>query len=391
MCENGNESCVLPSTTINNFMTHHNAEQAVDGGKNVPTSAQHGVISDAAHLADLFGTPLLVVHESELRATMRRFRDAFSRPAWQCSIVYAGKALMLQAIAQIAREEGLLLDVCSEGELQTILRAGISAEWCVFHGCAKSAHELKLALSSGTRFVVVDNAAEIVALSHIVVARAQQCTVLVRINPGVAAATQPQIQTSGAGSKFGFPVNDGQAEAAVIALQQTAGLLFAGLHCHIGSQIFELDSYEAEIAGLADFAALLRRKHAIDCAVVNLGGGLGLSESSARPAPSAQAWADTVFNSIDKHFGQANLPRPSLMVEPGRAIIAGAGTTLYRVVVEKTLGTGERALIVDGGMSDNPRPALYQAAYEVALASGERNAPADRRYTVFGRHCETDL
>ena len=354
-------------------------------------NSEHAVESDAGHLADLFGTPLVVIDAAVLRGTMRRFRAAFARPPWRCEVVYAGKALMLQAIARIAHEEGLLLDVCSEGELQTVLRASLPASGCILHGCAKTDQELELAVHSGVRHIVIDHEREIDALNEIARRKSARCPVLVRVNPGIAAATKSQIQTSAPGSKFGFPVQDGQAFAAVQRIAQASALDFAGLHCHIGSQIFELNSYAAEIENLADFAALLARATGQATRILNVGGGLGVGDNDLSAPPAPEAWADVIFENVERCFSQRELPRPELMVEPGRAIVAAAGATLYRVAVSKTLANGERALIVDGGMSDNPRPALYEAAYRVTLASGKHDAQADQHYTIFGRHCETDL
>jgi len=275
--------------------------------------------------------------------------------------------------------------------LQTAFKAGVPPRSCILHGCAKTKQELELAVQRGLRYVVVDHEAEIEALDHVARTRRARCAVLVRVNPGIAAATKSQIQTSAPGSKFGFPVQDGQALDAVRRVAQAEALDFAGLHCHVGSQIFDLQTYGVEIDGLAAFSAQLAREGGVAPSVINVGGGLGVGDNDLSAAPAPEDWADTIFERVEHAFARSGLPRPHLMVEPGRAIVAAAGATLYRVAVVKTLASGERALIVDGGMSDNPRPALYEAAYRVTLASGNRNAGADHHYTIFGRHCETDL
>ncbi|MDQ6780242.1 MAG: diaminopimelate decarboxylase [Candidatus Eremiobacteraeota bacterium] len=361
-------------------MTFHNTERPLE--------------CDDHHLAELFGTPLLVMDEPVLRHRMRRFREAFQRPGWSTSVVYAAKALMLQAVARIAWEEGLLLDACSEGELHTALRAGVPGADCIMHGCAKTSQELALAVESGVRHVVVDNQQEIIALDAFARAAGKRSSVLVRVNPGIAAATKAQIQTGSVGSKFGFPIGDGQALAAVRAVCEAGGLLFGGVHCHLGSQIFDLSSYAHEIQSLAVFAADIQAALAIAPRIINLGGGLGVGEADEADG-LLQRWADTVFETATQAFAAAALPRPELMIEPGRAIVAHAGSTLYRVVVGKTLADGRRALIVDGGMSDNPRPALYEASYRVSRASRSAAAKSadgqNVEYTIFGRHCETDL
>lgn len=365
--------------TIANNMAFHNSERPVD--------------CDDAHLAELFGTPLLVLDDLVLRRQMRRFREAFRRPGWSSTVVYAAKALMLQAVARIAWEEGLLIDACSEGELHTALRAGVPGADCILHGCAKTHQELTLAVESGVRHVVVDNQREIATLNAFARTAGKRSSVLVRVNPGIAAATKTQIQTGSPGSKFGFPIADGQAMAAVRAVREAGGLAFDGLHCHLGSQIFDLSSYAQEIDSLATFAASIHASLAIAPRIINLGGGLGVGEAGQADG-LLQRWADIVFESATQAFAAAALPRPELMIEPGRAIVAHAGSTLYRVVVDKTLADGRRALIVDGGMSDNPRPALYEASYHVSRAGAKSAAKTKSdllEYTVFGRHCETDL
>jgi diaminopimelate decarboxylase len=297
---------------------------------------------------------------------------------------------MLKAIAKIVDEEGLGLDVCSEGELLTALQAGVAPQRCTLHGCAKTAAELELAARSGLGYIVVDNEAEIESLARIAQALRARARVLVRINVAVAAPTKTSVQTSSVESKFGFPIGDGQALAAVEAVQRAPWLDFCGVHCHIGSQIIDFDAYAEAIDRLARFVQTALTERSIPCEAFNVGGGLGVALDDHALAPSPEAWADAIFAAMETHFPGKRQKRPRLMVEPGRALISGAGTSLYTVAVRKTLPNGSQALIVDGGMSDNPRPALYEAQYRVTLVS-RTDAEADGSYTVFGRHCETDL
>jgi diaminopimelate decarboxylase len=347
---------------------------------------------DLNELAKTFGTPLLVIDERQLRSDMRRLKDAFRHPVWCCDIAYAAKALALKAIAKIAHEEGLGFDACSEGELETALQAGVPPQRCILHGCAKTERELELAVRSSIRYVVVDNAEEIETLQRIARRTDARVPILVRVNVAVHAATRTQIQTSAPESKFGFPISDGQARDAVLTASRSPSLAFCGLHCHIGSQISELAVYGQAITRLADFMLLLERDHGIGCDTMNLGGGLGLADSdggSQSAGPTPQAWAETIFEALERCFKDGR-HKPKILVEPGRAVVARAGSTLYAIAARKILADGSRALIVDGGMSDNPRPALYEAVYGVTLAS-RPNADPDGRYTIFGRHCETDL
>jgi diaminopimelate decarboxylase len=344
----------------------------------------------AEQLAKTFGTPLVVIDENRLRAQLRRFRAAFKHPRWTCRIVYAAKALTLAAIARIVHEEGLWFDACSEGELATALRAGTPPSECVLHGCAKTAGELELAVRAGVRFIVVDNEEEIAALRTIARGEGTHIPVLLRVNVDVAAPTRKQIQTSTPESKFGIPIQDGQAEAAARRMIRSESFAFHGLHCHLGSEIADLGVYADAVRKLAALASALERTHGVHCEILNVGGGLAASDGAGQPNnPTPEAWAGALFAAMGECFAGGDSKR-TLLIEPGRAILCGAGATLYTVAVRKTLATGEQAVIVDGGMSDNPRPALYGATYPLSIASREHEEP-DGRYTIFGRHCETDL
>lgn len=363
-------------------MVPHNAERVVVA----PVSTQPSVLLALAVTHD---TPLLVIDEALLRGAMRRFSKAFTRAGWDASVTYAGKALLLRAIASIAHEEGLALDVCSLGEFETALRAGVPAADCIVHGCWKTADELDAAARLGVRHVVVDHRAEINDLG----ARAQTAgttvDVLVRVNPGIAAHTHELIRTGAPDSKFGFALADGQALEAAMAVLAHPQLRFAGLHCHIGSQISDLTSYDSEIDALLSFARVLRRRCGATCAVIDVGGGLGIGDTAGGTALTPENWAAAIFGALERGLADGELSRPHIYVEPGRALIAEAGTTLYRIGVRKRMPDGCDALIVDGGMSDNPRPALYAARYRVSIV-GREHAEPDGEYTIFGRHCETD-
>jgi diaminopimelate decarboxylase len=363
-------------------MVPHNSERVVDAPAGIASSA-------LLDLGVTYGTPLLVIDEAALRGAMRRFANAFTREGWSASVTYAGKALLVRAIARIAHEEGLALDVCSLGEFETALRAGVPAADCIVHGCLKTADELDAAVTRGVRHVVVDHRDEIDDLG----ARAQSAgvsvEVLVRVNPGIAAHTHELVRTGAPDSKFGFAIADGQALAAAEAVLAHPRLRFAGLHCHIGSQISELASYTSEIDELLSFARTLNERTGAACAVIDIGGGLGLGDGAGGAALTPELWADTIFSAFERGLADSELARPRIYVEPGRALVAHAGTTLYRIGVRKRLPDGCDALIVDGGMSDNPRPALYAARYRVSIVGREHDAP-DGAYTIFGRHCETD-
>jgi diaminopimelate decarboxylase len=363
-------------------MVPHNSERVVEA----PVSTESRAL---LKLAVTYGTPLLVIDEAALRSAMRRFVKAFTRDGWRASVTYAGKALLVRAIARIAHEEGLALDVCSLGEFETALRAGVPAADCIVHGCWKTADELDAAVAHGARHVVVDHRAEIDELGARARSAGTTADVLVRVNPGIAAHTHELIRTAAPDSKFGFALADGQALAAVSAVLAQPHLRFAGVHCHIGSQISDLASYESEIDELLAFARILRQRFGAACEVIDVGGGLGLGDAAGGAALTPEKWADAIFSAFERGLADGELARPHIYVEPGRALVAQAGITLYRIGVRKRLPDGCDALIVDGGMSDNPRPALYAARYQVTVVGRERAAP-DGEYTIFGRHCETD-
>jgi diaminopimelate decarboxylase len=346
---------------------------------------------DAFELMATFGTPLLAVDEDALRGAMTRFRRAFASKAWRAEVTYAAKAFMLRAIVRIAADEGLAIDVCSAGELQTALRAGVPAERLLVHGCFKTAEEIDMAVDCGVRHVVIDHRDEIDALAAAAERLRKRPSVLVRVNPEIATETHAHVQTSGPDSKFGFAIADGQALDALALVESYAQLDLAGIHCHIGSRIYDLGKYEEEIAALAAFALEARRECDASFSVIDVGGGIAIDEGG-ESAPTPHAWATTIFEALEHHYVGAGLPRPQILVEPGRALVADAGTTLYAIGVRKTLPDGSQALIVDGGLSDNPRPALYDARYDVTLLKRDHERPltGGSAFTVFGRHCETD-
>jgi diaminopimelate decarboxylase len=336
-----------------------------------------------------FGTPLLVIDGQCFRESIRSFRAAFTRPGWSAHVTYAGKALLLREIARIACAEGLDIDVCSAGEFETALSAGVPPERCIFHGCYKTDAELDMAVERRAGRIVIDHHAEISALAARAQAAGTVCDVLVRVNPNVPAGVHESVQTAGGQSKFGFTIEDGQALDALQAVQASPQLRLRGIHCHIGSQITDLAPYRLEVSALVAFAQHSFTKCAIKLPLIDVGGGLGVRGPGAPNAIGAKEWADAIFDAFDEALKDGPLGRPAILVEPGRALVAAAGTTLYSIGVRKRLASGTQALIVDGGLSDNPRPALYEASYDVDLISPPRTAQPEA-FTVFGRHCETD-
>jgi diaminopimelate decarboxylase len=328
-------------------------------------------------LAEQYGTPLFVYDEMHIRSRCREAVRAFD-----AGVAYATKAFLCKAMARLADEEGLCLDVATGGELEVALAAGVSAARLVLHGNNKSDAELARALSVGVGRIVVDSFDEIARLGRLtedVGPRDRRPCVLARVTPGVEAHTHEFVRTGQEDTKFGFSVASGAAAKAVAALELMGGVELVGIHAHIGSQVFEVDSFEQSAEVLGSFAAPLGLPELV------VGGGLGVAYVNGEHAPSITEWADATREALAK-VGLP--PETRVTAEPGRSIVATAGMTLYRVGVIKELPGIRTYVSVDGGMSDNPRPVLYGSGYEAFLPRAT-NAVRPRAARVVGKHCET--
>jgi len=328
-------------------------------------------------LAAEFGTPLFVYDESHLRVACR---EAVS--AWGDGVAYATKAFLCRAMARLAHEEGLHLDVASGGELHVALSAGVPADRLVLHGNNKSEAELEAALTAGVGRIVIDSFDEISRLGRLLSTRPPQRDrpkVLVRVTPGVSAHTHEFIRTGQEDSKFGFSVLSGAASAAVAALELMPEVELVGLHAHIGSQVFEAASFEQAAEVLGGFFAPLNLPELV------VGGGLGVPYVNGESAPTLTEWAEATLTACAKSGVSPNV---RISAEPGRSIVATAGMTLYTVGTIKDLPAIRTYVSVDGGMSDNPRPVLYGSGYEAFLPRAVM-AARPRPVRVVGKHCES--
>ena len=327
---------------------------------------------DLVDLADQFGTPLFVYDEDHLRARCREAVVAFGD-----GVAYASKAFLCGAMARLAYEEGMHLDVATGGELFVARHAGVPGERLVMHGNNKSDRELAMAVEEGVGRIVVDSFDELDRLDALAVATGARPRVLLRITPGVEAHTHEFVTTGQDDSKFGFTVSSGLALAAVERAVRTESVELVGLHAHIGSQVFEVDSFGRALEVLAGFAA------PYDLAELSVGGGLGVAYVEGESAPSITQWGEVVRGACEVAGVTARVS-----AEPGRAIAALAAVTLYRVGTIKDLEGIRTYVAVDGGMSDNPRPVLYGSGYETFLP---RAVAAERRrpVRVVGKHCES--
>jgi diaminopimelate decarboxylase len=323
-------------------------------------------------LAATFGTPVFVYDEAHLRARCREAVEAFGRHR----AAYATKAFLCRAMARLAHEEGMALDVASGGELHVALAAGVPASACVFHGNNKSDAELADALEAGVGRIVVDSFDELDRLDALRTA-GRVPDVLLRVTPGVHAHTHAYIATGQDDSKFGFNLANGDAARAVERASRSRSVHLVGLHCHIGSNVFSADSFGRAAEVLATFAAPYALPEVV------LGGGLGVAYVEGEEAPTITEWAKVVLDAC----AAAGLTS-TVGVEPGRAIVAAAAVTVYTVGTIKPIPGVRTYVAVDGGMSDNPRPVLYGSGYEAFLP---RAVDADRpmRARVVGKHCES--
>ncbi|HEY8450049.1 MAG TPA: diaminopimelate decarboxylase [Bacillota bacterium] len=349
--------------------------------------------ADAVTLASAYGTPLLVLNETIIREHCRRYRQAFrDAGAPSAEVAYAGKAFLTIAMCQLLDEEGLSLDVVSGGELYTALSAGFPPERILFHGNNKSVDELEQALSAGVGRIVVDNFAELERLERLV-APSRRARVLLRVVPGVEAHTHAYIETGKQDTKFGFDIACGQALEAVERTLAIPGLELVGLHCHIGSQIFEIEPYRKAIERVYAFLDEVERRCGIILPELDFGGGLGVRYLPEDAPPSIEALVAALVAEVRRQAEERGWPLPHLLVEPGRSIVCEAGVTLYEVGSIKRLPGVRTYVAVNGGMMENPRPALYDARYTALLVPGAGSTPLSERplerVAIVGRACES--
>lgn len=348
--------------------------------------------ADTTELAARFGTPLYVMDEQYIRDMCAAYSKAIRTDYGGNGLVlYASKAFSCMAIYRIAEQEGIGVDVVSGGELYTALKAGFPAEKICLHGNNKLATELSLAVESGVGLIAVDSYTELDKLDALCAEKGKRQEILLRINPGVEAHTHRFIQTAKTDSKFGFSVADGTAEKITAYALKKEHLDLKGYHCHIGSQIFEKQSFALAAEKMLGFMAEMRDKLGFTASVLNLGGGYGIwyAEGDARQSVSDYtAYLRTVIGAVKTNAAKFSMPEPYLLIEPGRSIVGEAGITLYTVGAIKDIPGVKKYVAVDGGMFDNPRYALYQAKYTAILANRAKE-PATERVSVAGKCCES--
>jgi diaminopimelate decarboxylase len=341
----------------------------------------------ARHLAREFGTPLYVIDEDQVRANCRAYVTALRAAHPNAQAIFASKALCCMATCRLAYEEGMWVDVVSSGELQTALRAGVPAAALMLHGSNKTPEELRVALDVGVGRIVADNFYDL-ELLEAMTQRSRPVDLLLRLTPGVEPHTHKAIVTGGVDSKFGFGILDGAAREAARRAVDIPGVRLRGIHCHIGSQVMTLDPFRLAAGSMVEFAKWMARDLRVPVEELDLGGGLGIRYLPADEPPPIDEFVAKLAGIVRDGAAAAGIPLPKLMIEPGRSIVGDAGATLYRVGAVKAIAGIRTYASVDGGMYENPRPALYQARYEAALAERLDERP-EGRVTIAGRCCES--
>ena len=347
---------------------------------------------DCTEIAEKYGTPVYVFDETHIRNMMRVYKNVIDKEYGGNGLVaYASKAFSCKAVYAIAHSENIGVDVVSGGELYTAISAGFPADKIIMHGNNKLLNELQSAVDRRIGLIVVDSFKEADILDKLCAERNISQNVLIRINPGIEAHTHAFVQTARTDSKFGFSISDGTAEKMTNHILSKSNLVLKGYHCHIGSQIFEKQSFVLAVEKVMDFVAYIKSKTKFEADCINLGGGFGIWYNDEDPKLKLCDYTDyleSMINALKDKTQQLSLKNPYLIIEPGRSIIGEAGITLYTVGAIKEIEGIKKYVAVDGGMFDNPRYALYQSKYSVLLAN-RADEPCTEKVTIAGKCCES--
>lgn len=344
---------------------------------------------DVIDLAKIYGTPLWLVDEETIVQSIAACKQGLTDSTYPSTrVLYAGKAFLCLAMCHLITNHDVGLDVVSLGELETAISAHVPAHNIYLHGNNKSEEEILSALTYGQVRIVVDNASELDLVIKVAESLGKQAKVLLRVTPGVEPDTHHYIKTGQEGSKFGIPLTEIR-DIASLCLANSHAVDLLGLHAHIGSQSHDLGPYEEIVEIFADLYKSLKQELNIELSELDAGGGLGIAYTEDTKATAIYDWAKLLGESVKNAFGKRTLKLPTLMVEPGRAIVGIAGITLYKVGFVKSLPTGTCYVAVDGGMADNPRPVTYQAKYTAMVANAMQAPRSDAPQTIVGKYCES--
>jgi len=358
---------------------------------NMEVNGQNHLVIDGVDTVDIvnkYGTPVNVYDITLIKQKINAFKEAFKNYENKTQVAYASKAFSSLALYELLAKEDVSLDVVSGGELFLALKAGFPKERIHFHGNNKSYEELETAITEQIGCIVIDNFYEISMIDELTTKHDTAVDVLIRVTPGVEAHTHEYITTGQADSKFGFDLSSGQVDAAIKQIKAIDKINMIGLHAHIGSQIFEVDGYQAVIEKLISKAKEWKDAYAFDLNVLNVGGGFGIRYTDDDSPLPLDEYALAIMNAVREQAELNGLELPEIWIEPGRSIVGEAGTSLYTVGTQKTIPSIRKYVSVDGGMADNIRPALYQAEYTGVLANRVSDA-SEENVSIAGKACES--
>ena len=340
---------------------------------------------NTVELTQKYGTPLYVIDELTLRTMCREFKHAFAKYP-NVNILYASKALATSGIFRIIHQEGVGLDVVSGGEIFTAQKAQVDFSKVLFNGNNKQLWELELAINLNIGRISVDNFNEIKLLSELANKFKKPIDILLRVTPGIDCHTHEYIQTGQLDSKFGFDLS--QIDEAINDILKNPLLNLKGLHAHIGSQIFDDAGFKDEVKILVKELARINTNYNLNLNELNLGGGFGVKYTEADTPPDINKFAESIIDTLNTELNKHNLQNITIYIEPGRSLISTSGVTLYTIGSEKQVPNSRKYVSVDGGMADNPRPALYQAKYSCDIAN-KMNDEKSEIVTIAGKYCES--
>lgn len=344
---------------------------------------------DTIDLAEKYGTPLYVVDENEIRKNCRAFvKSIEDNYNGHGTVAYASKAFSCMEMYRICKQENMSIDTVSAGEIYTALKAGFPAERIYFHGNNKTLNEIEFALDNNVGRIVVDNLTELEKIEKAAEKRNITAKIMFRIKPGIDAHTHSFIRTGQIDSKFGLALENGEAMVGVKRALALKNVELCGLHCHIGSQIFDISPFELAAEVMMDFIAKIKEETGAEIKELNLGGGFGIKYTGEdKPAPYSD-YMNRVAAVIKKKAEEHSIELPFIIIEPGRSIAGAAGITLYTVGAVKEIENVRTYVSIDGGMTDNPRYILYQSTYEI-LCANKANEPKTEKITLAGKCCES--
>lgn len=344
---------------------------------------------DTVELAKKYGTPLYVMDEQLIRKSCRSFKSSIDKFYGGNGLVcYASKAFCCKEMCRIMKEEGIGLDVVSIGELYTAVKSSFDCDKICFHGNNKTNEELEFAVENNIGHIIVDNISELERLSAIAKAKGVTAKIMFRIKPGIDAHTHNFVKTGQIDSKFGFALETGEAFDAVKKAVESENIILRGLHCHIGSQIFDIEPFESASEVMLKFIAKIKNELGFEIKELNLGGGFGIKYLESHDPVPYETYMERVSETVHKCCKELEINLPFILIEPGRSIAGPAGITLYTVGARKEIPNIRTYVSIDGGMCDNPRYILYQSEYE-AIVANKASQPRDEKVTIAGKCCES--